>query len=290
MRFPLRIAVGQGDARILMDARDPHLVLEGHLAFVHAARHRSGRARLRGRRQRNVPLPGEQARRGIEPHPARARQIHFGPGVQIGEVHFGARRTVQRLYIGLELDQVSGHEPRREPQVAANFDQQPGAIAARTAGERQRFFARLDSGLHADQVTKLVLQALIDADQKIHRPPFPAIDGLELGRELGSRRTYFQERSQLVCEPGLVAERKLLRVRLQEEVERIDHGHFRDQIHFHREVPDALRKHRASQKIALRVLLPVEKVRLRLDLQRIRRYRRAAVRRGPQADDLGRER
>ncbi len=83
-----------------------------------------------------------------------------------------------------------------------------------------------------------------------------------------------------------VGERKGFRVGFQEKVEGIDDGHLRDQIQLDGKVAHAFREHHASQVIALRVLLPVEEVRLRLDLQRIRGYGSAAVGRGPEANHL----
>ena len=50
-----------------------------------------------------------------------------------------------------------------------------------------------------------------------------------------------------------------------------------------------LRENDARQIIALRILLPVEEVALRFDLERIGRDRRAAMRRGPQPDHLRRQ-
>jgi hypothetical protein len=55
-------------------------------------------------------------------------------------------------------------------------------------------------------------------------------------------------------------------------------------------MPHPFREYYASQEIALRVLLPIKKVRLRFDLERIRGDRGAAMRRRAQPDDLGRER
>jgi hypothetical protein len=99
----------------------------------------------------------------------------------------------------------------------------------------------------------------------------------------------FQKRRQLMRQGFVVTEGEGLRVRFQEKIKRIDHGHLRDQIHLHGKMMHALGKYHARQEIALRVLLPVQKVRLRLDLQRIRRYRGAAMRRRPEANHLRRE-
>ena len=40
---------------------------------------------------------GQQARGRVEPDPARAGQKHLAPGVQVGEVLFGAAGAVERL-------------------------------------------------------------------------------------------------------------------------------------------------------------------------------------------------
>ena len=53
--------------------------------------------------------------------------------------------------------------------MAQDLHQQPGGIAARAAGQRQRLLGRLHAGLHADEVADLVLQPLVQLDQKIDR-------------------------------------------------------------------------------------------------------------------------
>ena len=80
-----------------------------------------------------------------------------------------------------------------------------------------------------------------------------------------------------------------LRVGLQEEIEGIDDGQVRHQIHFHYEFLDGIGEDGARQVIALRVLLPVQEVRLGFDVQRVAKNGGAAVRRGPETDDLGGE-
>ena len=96
-------------------------------------------------------------------------------------------------------------------------------------------------------------------------------------------------RSQFMRLRRGIAERKFLGVSLQKEIERIDHRHFRDQIDFDGEMLHRFWKDQARQIIALRVLLPVDEVAGRFDLQRVRGDRRAAVRSGPQANHLRRE-
>ena len=74
--------------------------------------------RLRSGRQRDVPFTCEQSGGGIETHPARARQIHFRPSMQIGEVFPRTLRAFQRFHVGFELNQIAGDEPRCVTQLA----------------------------------------------------------------------------------------------------------------------------------------------------------------------------
>ena len=116
---------------------------------------------MRRRRQRNVALAAQQARGRIEPDPAGARQIDFGPGVQVGEVLVGAGGPVERLEIGLELNEVARHETRGQADVAEDLHHQPRAVAARAGRQRQRLLGRLHARLHADDVANVALQLLI---------------------------------------------------------------------------------------------------------------------------------
>ena len=98
------------------------------------------------------------------------------------------------------------------------------------------------------------------------------------------------ERRKLLLEQRVVAERPLLGFRLEEEVERIDRRHVGDEIDRDVEMRDALGEHDAGEVVALRVLLPVDEMRLGFDDQRIGQDRRAGVRRRAQADGLRPER
>ncbi len=155
---PLLVGVRLGDARIFVHARHRHLVMELDLAGAHQARHRRGRLRARRRRERNVPLAGEQAGGGIEAHPAGARQIDLGPGVEIGEVRAGPGGAIEWLLVGAQLNQVAGDEASGQPEVAQRLDEQPRRVAARSAGQPQRVLARLHARLHADDVAHVALQ------------------------------------------------------------------------------------------------------------------------------------
>ena len=88
---------------------------------------------------------------------------------------------------------------------------------------------------------------------------------------------------------GVVRKRNVLGVRLEEEVERIVDGHFRHEVDLDPQLLDLFRERDARDVVALRVLLPVEKVTGWRDALRVRQDRRPAVRRRPQANELRRQ-
>ena len=62
---------------------------------------RRGARRLRRRGERDVALAGEQAGGRVEADPAGAGKVDLGPGMQVGEVGFGAGGgAVERLHVG----------------------------------------------------------------------------------------------------------------------------------------------------------------------------------------------
>ncbi len=85
-RGPLRCRIGLGGARRLGDARHLHDMVERHLARLDRAADGCGTRRIGRAGERDMALARKQPRGGIEPDPARARQIDLGPGVEIGEV------------------------------------------------------------------------------------------------------------------------------------------------------------------------------------------------------------
>ena len=88
----------------------------------------------------------------------------------------------------------------------------------------------------------------------------------------------------------IVLERKFLRLWFEKKVERVEHRHLRDQIHFHEELARQLRENEPRRVVRLRVLHPVDEMLLRLDAQRVAEDARARMRRGPQAHHLRPER
>ena len=242
---------------------------------------------MRRRGERNVAFAAEQPRGRIEPDPAGAGQIDFGPGVQIGEIDVGAGGAVERFDVGPQLDQIAGDKARRQADVAQDLHQEPRRVAARSGTGGERFLGRLHARLHADQIADQLLQALIELDQKI--------DGVARLRARSSRSNSFSrgpagsgpmKASKILVKLRLEFERPLVRVRLDEEVERIDDLHVGREVDGDGEFGGLFRKDVTRQPIAVRVLLPVHEMLRRRDRQRVVRNARAAVRRGPQAHDL----
>ena len=134
---------------------------ERYFAVIDGAGNGRGRARFRSGGERNVALAGEKSRGGIETDPASAGKINFGPGVQVGKILRGSRLAFERQQVGLQLNQVTGDEAGGESQVTQNLDEQPGAIAARSAAEREALLAGLDARLHANQILNPALDLLV---------------------------------------------------------------------------------------------------------------------------------
>ena len=98
------------------------------------------------------PSPASSPEVGSSPtHPAPGRYTSVQACRSV-KVLRRSRLAVERLHVGLQLNQIAGDEARRQSQMTQDFDQQPGAVAAGAASERQRLFAGLHARLHANQV------------------------------------------------------------------------------------------------------------------------------------------
>ena len=146
----------------------------------------------------------------------------------------------------------------------------------------ERLFGRLHARLKSDQIAHIPGQTPVEVDEKIRR-----IDGHtgNRGEVLGKARACGRPRQigrKITLLPGRVGERKVLRVRLEKEVERIEHRHLGDQIDFDAQLLGLVRKHDAREIIGFRILLPVDEVPGRLDAHRIGQDARARMRSRPQ--------
>ncbi len=292
-RGPLRWCVRQRHARRLEGPRDVHRVLEFDLAAADEPGDRCRAAGFRRRRERDVALPGQQARRRIETDPAGAGKIDLAPRVQVGEIAVGPGWSVERLHVGPKLDQVARYETRGEAEVAKGLHHQPSGVAARAGRRKQGLFGRLHAGFHADQIAHVLLQALVEPDEEVDRPFLRAAARRHALDEPGEqrRRLFLHEiRRELARQRVVVAERKVLGRVLEEEVERVVDRHLRDEVHRHAKVIGQVGEDEPGEIVRERILLPVDEVLGRRDRQRIRQDRRAAVRRRTQPDHLRTER
>src|SRR4029077_13403237 len=87
----------------------------------------------------------------------------------------------------------------------------------------------------------------------------------------------------------IVLEGNFLGVFFQKEVKGIDDRHVRDEIDFDGKFRSFVREHESCEMVAVRILLPVNKMAGRRNFKRIARDWGSAVRRWTQADDVRRK-
>ena len=90
-------------------------------------------------------------------------------------------------------------------------------------------------------------------------------------RKQRPRRLGLEIGGKFVAQVVRIGEGKVLGVGFDEEIERIDHRHLGDEVDLDAEFVGRLRKHQPRQPIAVRILLPVDEMLGRRDLQRIAR-------------------
>ena len=143
--FPGFVGEWLGDARRFVNAVDAHVESEFAIGDARGPGNRRGGDIMRRRRQRDVAFAAQQAGGDVKADPAGTRNVDFGPGVQIAEILVGALRALERIDVGLELDQIAGDEAGGEAEIAHDLHQQPGGVAARAAGESEGLFRRLNA-------------------------------------------------------------------------------------------------------------------------------------------------
>ena len=89
-RRPGLVRKGIRHARRLMDARHIHRKGESDFGGIDRTRDRRRGAIMRRRAEWQMAFAAEEPRGRIEPDPAGARNIDFGPGVQIGKIMLSA--------------------------------------------------------------------------------------------------------------------------------------------------------------------------------------------------------
>ncbi len=274
--FPAFIRKGLGDARMFGNARHPHVEGEFGIGLAEiAAGDRRCVAIMRGGRQGNMAFAGQKPRCRVKTDPAGTRQIDFRPGMQIGEIHFRTGRSIERLQIRRELNEIAGDEAGGQPETAQHLHQKPAGIAAGALARQKRFFRGLHAGLHADDVTDGLLKLGIDADDHI--------DGRLAGRLVDGGHQRIEERAglfrlavdrQIVLQRFRIVEGPFGGAFFDEEIEGIIDRHIRNEIDLDLELGDRIGKDEAGLEVAVRILLQIDEMIGGRDLQRM-------------ADDLG---
>ncbi len=90
--------------------------------------------------------------------------------MQIRKIFFRPGRSVERLHICSELNQIARDKSRSQPQMAQELDEQPAGIAAGTRTLDERFFRRLHAGFEPDQVFDVPRQLPVEVHEKIIAP------------------------------------------------------------------------------------------------------------------------
>ena len=212
--------------------------------------------------------------------------------MQVREVVVGAGGAVQRLHVRDELDQVAGRESRGESEVTEDLHQQPAGVSARAAGALKCLVGFLHTRLHADEVADLALQLVVQPHKQVDgllARPNRRAEPLEPCGEPRPDGRRLEEGDQLLRERRRVAERVMFGIGLDEEIEWIDHTHVGRQVDDDVERRGGLGEDEPCDPVAVRVLLPVEEIRVRRDVQRVAEDQRTAVRRRAQPDLVRRE-
>src|SRR5262245_42413772 len=95
--------------------------------------------------------------------------------MEVGEVFARTGRTIERLHVRLELNEITGYKASGESEVAEELNKEPGRIAARTARQLERLFRSLDTWFHPDHISDFALQALIKLNEKIRHSRFTPV-------------------------------------------------------------------------------------------------------------------
>src|SRR6476469_8377504 len=112
-RGPLLFGIRLRYPRIFMNPRHVHLEIKMARWMRRRTRNRRGADRIWCARERYMTFTREQSGGRIEPDPACARQKHFRPRMQVGEVFRRSDRAFEWLHIGLELNYIARCKPRR---------------------------------------------------------------------------------------------------------------------------------------------------------------------------------
>ena len=210
-----------------------------------------------------MPFACEQAAGRVQPNPARTRQIDLRPCVEVTKVCNRTNGTLFGNFVGFELNEITRDKPCCYPQLPEHLDQQPCRISARPTLQCQRFFRCLHTGFEADEISNLPVNPLIYRNEEINN----GVTGLrEFGDPPIQNRTTItttQIGRELTFQGGFILKRPLIGTLQNKKVKRIDHRHLCNEIDRDPKLPAWFRKHKTSDGITKRILLPVHKMLVR---------------------------
>ena len=244
------------------------------------------------------PSPASRPEVGSRPIQPAPGTYDLGPRVQIGEVGERSGRTVDAI---LRRGGVARGSPTRTaPRAPAGAGCARAATRCRDTNRSPS--ASVSSGVCTPGSMRVVYATerntrWLSATRKstIAWPSAPGVTRVgrpvvePLCERAGSGSSSVEVRREIVPQHVVVRERVALRRLLDEEVERVDDREVGDEIDRDGELARRLGEHEAREVVAERILLPVDEVFLGRDRQRVREHGRAAMRRGPQPNDVGRE-
>jgi hypothetical protein len=123
-------------------------------------------------------------------------------------------------------------------------------------------------------------------DEKIDRGHLRPGNRFQVTPQQRRQRKLSQVGRELACLAGLIGEWKLLCVRLEKEIEGVEHRHLGDEVHLDPQLTRLVGKREAREIVGLGVLLPVDEVFCRLHAQGERQDAGAAMRGRSQAHEL----
>lgn len=144
----------------------------------------------------------------------------------------------------------------------------------------------MHAGLKPDAVGDVALEFGIDGDEQVNGASALAAPGAQAVGEVRAGRRNFKERGEFVELGGIVFERQGLGLGFEEEIEGVVDGHFDDEVHLDVEARQGLGENETGKVVGLGVLLPIGEGRTAGHLHAVGENPRAAVRRGPEADDV----
>ena len=205
--------------------------------------------------------------------------------MQIGRVLFRPR-PVPVCLILRQLDQISGNKTRRQTERPKHLHQQPRRIPTRPTQPFQRLLARLHSMLQPHRIAHAIAHLRRHVSHKRDSMLWPRRNLFQKRFEQRPRRFQRTIRFKIPRHLRRILKWKVLKPRIQEERERINRRHVRDQRHVHNQLASLARKDHTRQMIAQRIELPMQNMMRRRQRQRVLRDRRLTVRSRPQLDHL----